>query len=323
MAFDRLASITTLGGLLAPMLGHDVQTTTRVLSAMAGRQLALFSLIIPAYLVVVFAGWRRMLEVWPAVVTAGASFAIGQFLVSNYIGPELTASLSALFSLASVLLLLRGGARARCSSSTRRPRAPETDPPLRVVRAYSTYGIPDRRARGTDRKLRGHVDAETAAQSHSVAAMRTDRQPALPGSVARTLRGHLPAGFSLSRLGVQLARRLSTRKRPAGPARAARAARGRNFEPVSVDLSSRFPCHGRDAGAACRARGLHPDVDGGSANRRSARRLRRPSHSLAAIGTIAFILFDLHRDELLRDDVVRSRSQNGRPSFRSLRHGSG
>ena len=142
VAFGSLGiPITTLGGLLAPMLGHDVQTTTRALSAMAGRQLALFSLIIPAYLVVLFAGWRRMLEVWPAVLTAGVSFAIGQFLVSNYVGPELTASLSALFSLTSVVLLLKvwrpreefveHGAppRARGRSSTRRRASPARTAP--------------------------------------------------------------------------------------------------------------------------------------------------------------------------------------------------
>jgi lactate permease len=144
VAFGSLGiPITTLGGLLAPMLGHDTQTTTRALSAMAGRQLALFSIIIPAYLVVLLAGWKKMMEVLPAVLTAGISFAIGQFLVSNYVGPELTASLSALFSLASVALLLK----------VWRPReefvgdvvalqaAGEPDPPSRIARAYATYGI--------------------------------------------------------------------------------------------------------------------------------------------------------------------------------------
>ena len=48
-----------------------------------------------------------MIEVWPAVLTAGASFAIGQFVVSNFVGPELTDALSALLSLTSVALLLR------------------------------------------------------------------------------------------------------------------------------------------------------------------------------------------------------------------------
>ena len=41
------------------------------------------------------------------MLTAGVSFALGQFVVSNYVGPELTASLSALFSLTSVVLLLK------------------------------------------------------------------------------------------------------------------------------------------------------------------------------------------------------------------------
>ena len=108
VAFGSLGiPVTTLGGLLAPMLGEDVQTTTRALSAMVGRQLPFFSLIIPAYLVVLYAGWGRMMAVLPAVFTAGVSFAIGQFLVSNYVGPELTDTLAALFSLASVALLLK------------------------------------------------------------------------------------------------------------------------------------------------------------------------------------------------------------------------
>jgi L-lactate permease len=144
VAFGSLGiPITTLGGLLAPMLGHDTQATTRALSAMAGRQLALFSLITPAYLVVVFAGWRRMLEVWPAVMVAGVTFAIGQFTVSNYVGPELTASLAALFSLASVALLLKVwrpevemGADAVDAHA-----AVTVDAPARVTRAYMTYGI--------------------------------------------------------------------------------------------------------------------------------------------------------------------------------------
>src|SRR4249919_4189116 len=102
VAFGSLGiPVTTLGGLLAPMLGHDVQSTTRALSAMVGRQLPFFSLAIPAYLVVLYAGWRRMVEVWPAVLVAGATFAIGQFTVSNFVGPELTDALSALASLTS------------------------------------------------------------------------------------------------------------------------------------------------------------------------------------------------------------------------------
>ena len=69
VAFGSLGiPVTTLGGLLAPMLGDDTQTTTRALSAMVGRQLPFFSLIIPAYLVVLYAGWGRMMAVFPAVL---------------------------------------------------------------------------------------------------------------------------------------------------------------------------------------------------------------------------------------------------------------
>ncbi len=145
VAFGSLGiPVTTLGGLLAPMLGSDTQTTTMALSKMVGRQLPFFSLLIPAYLIVIFAGWRRMVEVWPAVFVAGLTFAIGQFLVSNFVGPELTDTLAALLSLASVALLLKvwkpageytgGGAPAPAHSGV-----PDTG--RRVMRAYATYGI--------------------------------------------------------------------------------------------------------------------------------------------------------------------------------------
>ena len=110
--------ITTLGGLLAPMLGRDVASTTRDLSAMVGRQLPFFSLVVPAYLVVLLAGFRRMLEVLPAVLAAGLSFALVQFAVSNFVGPELTDILSALVSLAA---LAAAAARVAAAGDVARP----------------------------------------------------------------------------------------------------------------------------------------------------------------------------------------------------------
>jgi glycolate permease/lactate permease len=136
--------ITTLGGLLAPILGRDVASTTRDLSAMVGRQLPLFSLIVPAYLVVLLAGWRRMLEVLPAVLAAGLSVALVQFAVSNYLGPELADILSALASLAAVALVLRvWQPRETWRGESAGPPADEArhDPPGRVARAYAMYGI--------------------------------------------------------------------------------------------------------------------------------------------------------------------------------------
>lgn len=139
--------ITTLGGLLAPMLGQDIEATTRALSAMVGRQLPLFSLLIPGYLVVLLAGWRRMVEVLPAVLAAGVSFAAVQFLVSNHVGPELTDVLASIASLGAVAILLRVWRPREVSpSGAARDAAPKAsrhvaDSPRRVARAFGTYGM--------------------------------------------------------------------------------------------------------------------------------------------------------------------------------------
>ena len=143
VAFGSLGiPVTTLGGLLAPLLGHDVQATTHALSAMVGRQLPFFSLAIPAYLVVLYAGWKAMMGVLPAVLVAGVTFAIGQFLVSNFVGPELTDTLAALISLASVALLLKvwkpSDALVAQNSA---PTETTNDGSSRIWRAYATYGI--------------------------------------------------------------------------------------------------------------------------------------------------------------------------------------
>ena len=59
------------------------------LGAMAGRQLPFVSLIVPAWLVVTMSGWRGLRGVWPAVLVCGGTFAVVQFVWSNYVGPEL------------------------------------------------------------------------------------------------------------------------------------------------------------------------------------------------------------------------------------------
>src|SRR5947209_5678332 len=99
--------VVTLGGLVGPILHKDVTQTTLALSAMVGRQLPLFSIIIPAYLIVVLAGWRKMREILPAVLVTGISFAIVQFLVSNFVGPQLTDIIAALVSMGCLAVLLR------------------------------------------------------------------------------------------------------------------------------------------------------------------------------------------------------------------------
>jgi lactate permease len=77
------------------------------LSAMVGRLCAMISVIIPAYLIVVMAGGRRALEVWPAIVACGVSFAGMQFYVSNFMGPELTDILSSLTCIVVMVVVLK------------------------------------------------------------------------------------------------------------------------------------------------------------------------------------------------------------------------
>jgi lactate permease len=77
------------------------------LSAMVGRQLPVFSLIVPFWLIWAYAGYRGMLAVWPAILVGGASFAVLQFFVSNYHGPWLVDILAAIGSITAVVLFLR------------------------------------------------------------------------------------------------------------------------------------------------------------------------------------------------------------------------
>jgi lactate permease len=74
---------------------------------MVGRQLPIFSLIIPFWVVAAFSGWRGMLAVWPAALTAGAAFALPQFLVSNLHGPWLVDTISGASSMLALVILLR------------------------------------------------------------------------------------------------------------------------------------------------------------------------------------------------------------------------
>ncbi|QAZ40919.1 lactate permease [Methylibium sp. Pch-M] len=88
---------------LAKVHGYDVLAV----SAMIGRQLPFFSLLVPFWLIWAFAGWRGMKQIWPAVLVTGVSFAVPQFLVSNYMGPELVDVIAAICSMTALVLFLR------------------------------------------------------------------------------------------------------------------------------------------------------------------------------------------------------------------------
>src|SRR5215831_1252395 len=78
-----------------------------LLGAMVGRQLPFFSLIVPAWLIWAFAGWRGMVQVWPAILVTGVSFAVPQYLISNFINPWIVDIGAALISMGCLILFLK------------------------------------------------------------------------------------------------------------------------------------------------------------------------------------------------------------------------
>ena len=88
---------------LASVTGLPVET----LSAAVGRQLAVFGVLIPFWLIWTMAGRNKMMEVWPACLTVGVSFAATQLLVSNAHGPWVVGIAAAAVSLLSLVVLLR------------------------------------------------------------------------------------------------------------------------------------------------------------------------------------------------------------------------
>jgi lactate permease len=74
-----------------------------LLGAMVGRQLPFFSLIVPFWLIWAFAGRRGMLEIWPAILVCGLSFAIPQFLISNFVNPWIVDVGASLISMACLI----------------------------------------------------------------------------------------------------------------------------------------------------------------------------------------------------------------------------
>jgi lactate permease len=97
------------GGLGTPVIALAAVTGLDLheLSGMIGRQLPFFSLIVPFWLMLAFVGWRKTIEIWPPILVAGASFAMPQFLVSNFHGPWLVDVVAAMVSMVSLALFLR------------------------------------------------------------------------------------------------------------------------------------------------------------------------------------------------------------------------
>jgi lactate permease len=123
VAFGALgAPVTTLGGVTG--------LPAAALGQMIGRQLPVMALILPFYVMALYGGWRSIKALWPVLLAAGGSFAIGQFVASNYIDYSLTDVLASMFSLVVTLGFLRVW-------------KPRPDPEFRVQQAAALADAPE------------------------------------------------------------------------------------------------------------------------------------------------------------------------------------
>ncbi|HEY1381831.1 MAG TPA: lactate permease LctP family transporter [Gemmataceae bacterium] len=147
------AAVLSLLANTAPVafgaLGTPITTLAKVtgldelkLSAMAGRQLPFFSLLVPAWLVWVMAGWRGVLGVWPAVLVSGGTFAAVQFAMSNYHGPWLVDVVAGVVSLVSLALLLRVWKPSHAWRFADEPNIPEAPTTPLAPRAVVAAWVP-------------------------------------------------------------------------------------------------------------------------------------------------------------------------------------
>jgi len=90
---------------LAGVMGYDDAGMMK-LSTMVGRQLPFISVIIPFYVIMVMVGWKKTVEVLPAIIVCGITFAVSQWATASYLGPylpDITASLASMVALVALL----------------------------------------------------------------------------------------------------------------------------------------------------------------------------------------------------------------------------
>lgn len=134
---------------LAKVHGYDLMAV----SGMIGRQLPFFSLLVPFWLIWAFAGRKAMWEIWPAILVTGLSFAIPQYLVSNFIGPELVDVIAAMCSMTALVAFLRVWQPKKLWTSVslrghendgpdaKPAQAPRVHPRAAVVKAWTPWVI--------------------------------------------------------------------------------------------------------------------------------------------------------------------------------------
>lgn len=114
LAASGLSLIANTAPVAYGALGTPIQGLSQVtgidpflLGAMVGRQLPFFSVLVPFWLICVFAGWRGMIQIWPAILVTGVSFAVPQFLISNFINPWIVDIGASLISMACLIGFLQ------------------------------------------------------------------------------------------------------------------------------------------------------------------------------------------------------------------------
>jgi lactate permease len=114
LAASGLSLIANTAPVAYGALGTPIITLAKVtgldemaLSAMVGRQLPFFSLLVPFWLIWAFAGWKGVKGIWPAILVTGVTFAIPQYLISNYHGPMLVDVGAAMVSMLCLVLFLK------------------------------------------------------------------------------------------------------------------------------------------------------------------------------------------------------------------------
>jgi L-lactate transport len=97
------------GGIGVPIVtaGSVTGINANLIAATVGRQLPFLSALVPLYLMIIMVGWKKAVEVLPAIAVSGITFAVAQWWSSNYLGPLLPDIISSLFSLISTVILLK------------------------------------------------------------------------------------------------------------------------------------------------------------------------------------------------------------------------
>lgn len=161
------------GALAIPIIvaGNLTDIPVDEIGAIVGRQTPILAMFVPLLLIGVIDGWRGMREVWPAALVTGGSFALAQFLSSNYFSVELTDVVAALVALGATVLFLRVWTPRGTESAIDRITGDDTLPAaLRGPAASGGSGGPAPASGGTKSST-----TTTVADEASVAAVSGTR----------------------------------------------------------------------------------------------------------------------------------------------------